>query len=164
MGSCLTLGNELSKETHALTKQEILLGKGTRWRAVGNYSGEVLCRVARSLGFYGDGISFRVVFGQSFQFRVFPGGARITQPRWMLARGILGSGQTWGVSFSPFPNSPGWWCLISFVFLIRISCHKTTHANGYYGAWPGWAVSISVLPLTFIEYFLVPNTVLSNLH
>ena len=22
------------------------------------------------------------------------------------------------------------------------------HANGYYGAWPGWAVSISVLPLT----------------
>ena len=55
--------------------------------------------VAHSLGFYGDGISFRVVFGQSFQFRVFPGGARITQPRWMLARGILGSGRTRGVSF-----------------------------------------------------------------
>ena len=35
LGSCLTLGNELSKETHVLTKQEILLGKGTRWRAVG---------------------------------------------------------------------------------------------------------------------------------
>ena len=30
LGSCLTLGNELSKETHVLTKQEILLGKGTR--------------------------------------------------------------------------------------------------------------------------------------
>ena len=28
--SCLTLGNELSEETHVLTKQEILLGKGTR--------------------------------------------------------------------------------------------------------------------------------------
>ena len=28
-GSCLTLGNELSKETHVLIKQEILLGKGT---------------------------------------------------------------------------------------------------------------------------------------
>ena len=26
----LTLGNELSEETHVLTKQEILLGKGTR--------------------------------------------------------------------------------------------------------------------------------------
>ena len=30
LGSCLTLGSELSKETHVLTKQESLLGKGTR--------------------------------------------------------------------------------------------------------------------------------------
>ena len=30
LGSCLTLGNELSEETHVLTKQEILLGKGAR--------------------------------------------------------------------------------------------------------------------------------------
>ena len=29
LGSWLTLRNELSKETHVLTKQEILLGKGT---------------------------------------------------------------------------------------------------------------------------------------
>ena len=80
---------------------------------------------------------------------VLPGGAHIAQPRWMLARGILESG--WileSVSFRPFPDSSGWWWLISSVFLIRISCYKTTHANGYYGAWPGWAVSISVLPLT----------------
>ena len=28
---------------------------------------------------------------------------------------------------------------------FRISCHKTTHANGYYGSWPGWAVPVSVL-------------------
>ena len=28
LGSCLTLGNELSEETHMLTNQEILLGKG----------------------------------------------------------------------------------------------------------------------------------------
>ena len=27
VGSCLTLRNELSKETHVLTKQEILLGR-----------------------------------------------------------------------------------------------------------------------------------------
>ena len=66
----------------------------------------------------------------------------------MLSRGILGSGWTRSVSSRPFPNSSGWWWLISSVFLIRISCHKTTHANSYYGAWPGWAVSISVLPLT----------------
>ena len=30
LGSCLTLGNELSEETHVLTKKEILLGKRTR--------------------------------------------------------------------------------------------------------------------------------------
>ena len=30
LGSCLTLRNELSKGTHVLTKQEILLGKGTQ--------------------------------------------------------------------------------------------------------------------------------------
>ena len=30
LGSCLTLGNELSKETHVLTRQEILLGKDSR--------------------------------------------------------------------------------------------------------------------------------------
>ena len=66
----------------------------------------------------------------------------------MLLRRILGSGRTGGVSSWPFPNSSGCWWLISSVFLIRISCHKTTHADGYYGAWPGWAVSISVLPLT----------------
>ena len=54
------------------------------------------------------------------------------------------------------PHSSGWWWLISSVFLIRISCHKTTHANGYYGACPGWAVSISVLPLTKIScHFLL---------
>ena len=30
LGSCLTLGNELSEETHVLIKEEILLGKGTQ--------------------------------------------------------------------------------------------------------------------------------------
>ena len=137
---------------HMLTKQEILLGRAPGWRAGGwGNPGELLCHVARSLGFGGDGISFWVVFGQSFLFRVFPGGAGIAQPRWMLLRGILGSGRTHGVSFWPFPNSSGWWWLISSAFLIRISCHKTTHANGYYGAWPGWAVSISVLPLIVLH-------------
>ena len=61
--------------------------------------------------------------------------SRVRKPRTALPRG---SQCTCGVSFKPFPNSSGWWRLISSVFLIRISCHKTTHANGYYGAWPGW--------------------------
>ena len=98
--------------------------------------------MARSLGFYGDGISFWVVFGQSLKFRVFPGG----KTGWMLVRGILGSGRTHGL-LSPFPEL--FLLVVAYsVFLIRISCHKTTHANGYDGARPGWAVSISVLPLT----------------
>ena len=29
-GSCLTLGNKLSEETHVLIKQEILLGRGVQ--------------------------------------------------------------------------------------------------------------------------------------
>ena len=40
----------------------------------------------------------------------------------------------------------GW--LISSVFLTRTSLPKTTHENRYYGAWPGWEVSVRVLPLT----------------
>ena len=64
LGSCLTVGNELFKETHVLTKQ-VLLGKGTRVesRRVREPRRTAL---ARSLGFYGDGISFRVFFSQSF--------------------------------------------------------------------------------------------------
>ena len=98
--------------------------------------------------FYSDGISFRVVFSQSFWLRVLPGGARLVQSRWMPMRRILGDGWTCGVSFRPFPNSSSWWWLTRPVFLTRTSCHKTTHANGYYGAWPGWVVSVSVLLLT----------------
>ena len=33
-----------------------------------------------------------------------------------------------------FPNSSGWWWLVSSVFLTRTSCCKITHANGYYDA------------------------------
>ena len=119
------------------------------WRAGGEGNpGEQLCHVTCRLRFYDDGISFRVVFSQSFWLRVLPGGETLVQPRWMPERRILGCGQTCGVSFWPFPNSSSWWRLISSVFLTRTSCLKTTHANGYRGAWPGRAVSIRVLPLT----------------
>ena len=74
----------------------------------------------------------------------------------MPERRILGGGQTGGVSFRPFPNSSGWWRLISSLFLTRTACRKTTHASGYCGAWPGWVVSINVFPLTvLITGFLV---------
>ena len=103
--------------------------------------------MAHSLRFYGDGISFQVVFGHHSNSGSFlVAHALLSQDecckrdsgKWMDTQRLL----------STFPNSSGRWWLISSVFLIRISCHNTTHANGYYGAWPGWAVSISVLPLT----------------
>ena len=55
--------------------------------------------MAHSLGFYVDGISFWVVFSQSFLLRVLPGGVRIGQPRWMPERRILGGGRTHGITF-----------------------------------------------------------------
>jgi len=141
--SCLTLRNEFSKETHVLTKQEILLAKGAREER----SRARECR--RTALPHGLQILWRwAVFRQSFWLRVLPGGACLVPPRWMPLRRILRGSCTCGVSFWPFLNSPGWWWLISSVFLTRTSCPKTTHASGYYGAWPGWAVSVSVFPLT----------------
>ena len=65
LGSCLTHGNELSEETHVLTKQEILLGKGAWWRTVGSGNQELSHGLQSR--FYGDRISFPlVVFSQSF--------------------------------------------------------------------------------------------------
>ena len=119
--------------------------RAPKWRAVG--VGGQLCRMACSLGFHGDGISFRVVLSQSFWLRVHPGGVHLVQPRWMPERRILGGGQTGGVSFWPFLSSSGWWRLISSLFLTRTSCRKTTYANSYYAARPGWVVSVSMLPL-----------------
>ena len=50
-----------------LTKQEILLERSI-WVDSGRVREpkSLLCHVAHSLGFYDDGISFRIVFGQSF--------------------------------------------------------------------------------------------------
>ena len=59
-------------------------------------------------GFYGDGISFQIVSGQSFWLRVLPGGVYMFQPRWIPARKILGGWQDKAPppsSFWPLPNS-----------------------------------------------------------
>ena len=67
-----------------LTKQEALRGTGAQVesRRVRGPRG-LLCHMAHRLGFYGDGISFQLVFGQSLLLRVLPGGTHIAQPRWM---------------------------------------------------------------------------------
>ena len=103
LGSCLILRNELSKDTHVLTKQEILLGKGT-WveSSRAREPRRTALPVACGFWFYGDGISFRVVFSQLFWLRVLPGGVHLVQPRWMPEGRILGGGRTCGISFWPF--------------------------------------------------------------
>ena len=155
LGSCLTLRNELSEQAHLLTKQEILLGKGTR---VESSRGREPRRTALL-----HGLQSRVLW----RWEQFPGGL------WPI---ILIQGLSWqhthpSAKMDAREKDSGKWtdlrCLLSTfpelfplvvaysVFLIRISCHKTTHANGYYGAWPGWAVSISVLPLTKLVYIIL---------
>ena len=109
--------------------------RAPRWRAVGKGTQEN-CSAAwlEVLGFMVMGL----VSGWSLANHsnsVFPGGACIAQPRWMLARGILGSERTGSVSFDLSWTLPAGGGLLVNAFLIRISCHKTTHANGYYGAW-----------------------------
>ena len=49
-----------------LTKEELLLGKGTRVESSRVREPRRTALRQLSLGFYGDGISFWVVFGQSF--------------------------------------------------------------------------------------------------
>ena len=135
-----------------LTKQETLLEEGT-WVESSRVRESKRTALSRATwlavsGFMVMGFVSRWSLANHFNSESFLVVAHITQSRWMLARGILASGRTRGVSFRHFLNSSGWRWLISSLFLIRISCHKATHANGYYGTWPGWAVSVSVLPLT----------------
>ena len=74
MGFCLTLGNELFQETHVLTRKRLFGEGATGWRAAGSGNpGELLCHVAHSFRFFGDGVSFRVISGQSFRLTVLPG-------------------------------------------------------------------------------------------
>ena len=64
-------------------------------------------------------------------------------------RGILGSVRTCGVLESPFDLSGT--LPVGGGLLVPCSLSGSpviTHANSYYGAWPGWAVPMSVLPLT----------------
>ena len=67
--------------------------------------------------------------------------------------------RTHGHMASPFDlsqiSSSQWW-LVSAVFLTRPSCCKITHTNCYYGAWTGWAVLVSVFPLTILLLGIYP--------
>ena len=63
----MALGNDLSKETHMLRKQETSLGRGAqaeRRRARGPDG--LLCHIASSLKVHSDGMSFQVVAVSGF--------------------------------------------------------------------------------------------------
>ena len=122
------------------------MAPGHRAAGEGN-PGELLCHVAHSLRFYGDGIDFQVVFGQSFWFWVRPGGTRINQPRWMLDRDS-GKWTDTRCLLLTFPKL--FRLVVAYYFPIPYQdlLSKTTHANCYQRSWPGKAVSVGVLPLT----------------
>ena len=92
MGSCLALRKELSEETRA-DKTRDFIGKRTR----------VESRKVREPRRTGDGMVMGLVSGWSLANHSNSESClvahSITQPRWMLASGILGSGRTRGVSF-----------------------------------------------------------------
>ena len=83
VGSCLTLRNELSKETGADKARNFIGKEHPGGEQEGNRAQENCSATVHSLRFSGDGVSFHVVSGQSFQSRVFPSGMPITQPRWI---------------------------------------------------------------------------------
>ena len=83
--------NELSEETHGLTKQETLLRMGTRGEnSRAREPRRTALHVACSLRFYGNGVSFWVVSGRSLWLSILPGGAWVTQPGWISAIRIMG--------------------------------------------------------------------------
>ena len=155
VGSCLTLRKELSEEDMCWQSKR-LYWKGPPGR---EHLGELLCLVSPSLGFMVMGLVSGLSLANQSDSS-FLVGILIAQPRRMPARRVWGHGQKHGVSLWPFPDSSGCWWLISSVFLTRTFYHKITHTNGCYGAWPGWAVSVSVLLLrlpwetSYRRYFL----------
>ena len=100
VGSCLTLGDVLPEETHALTKEETSLGRGARVesRRVREPRRTALPPGSQS-GVLWPWDSFPGCFWPITGLRVLPGGAHADQPRWTPARRILGGGRTRGVSF-----------------------------------------------------------------
>ena len=127
--SCLILETKLFSETHALTKQEISLGRGTQEES-SRIRGprELLCHVAHSLWFCGDGVTHSLTQGPSWR-KVhlsaktdFSVRAEIWEAGHLLH--LLSSPKFSQLVFSG-----------SIMFLIGTSCCETTQGKQ---AWPTW--------------------------
>ena len=132
-----------------LTKKKALLGRGSRWRAAGGVREprRTALPCGCSLGFYGNGVSFQVVSGQSSSSPM-PGLAR--GPSWWhtsLGQDGFQRQGSWEVGQLLPPTGPSQILLVSFqgsiMFLVRAYCCETAHASGYYCAWPRWAGSVN---------------------
>ena len=141
-------------------KAKGVIGKGPPGQRAGGWGspGELLCHVARSLRVYGDGVSFQVVSGQSFdsgaswrrmQYLTEMDASEEDSGRWK---------DIWHLLLT-FPKL--FWLVVpcGSMFLPRASCCKNHSHKWLYGAWPGWAVSVSVFPLTCVpkRHFGVTN-------
>ena len=95
-----------------LTKQEILLGKGTRLESsrVREPRRTALPWLAVS-GFMVMGLFSGWSLANHSNSDFFLVAHTLPQPRWMLVRGILGSGRTHGVSFT-FPEL--FWLVVAY--------------------------------------------------
>ena len=124
-GSCLTLGNKLSKETHVLTKQEIYREGAPRRRAVGFV-------LTQDSSWWCTHCSAKMDATENYPWR------------WL---------DTWCLLLT-FPELFRLVVTYQLLTRTRTSCHKITHTNGYYGAWPGWAVSVSFVHFKYVWFYI----------
>ena len=116
VGSCLTLRSELSKETHMLTKQETLWGRGS-WAESSRVREPRRtawpCTWLALLGFMVVGlVSWLFLANRSDSGSFLVAHSLLSQDRFQW-EGFWEVGRTYGLasplSFWPFLNSPCWW-------------------------------------------------------
>ena len=118
-------------------------------RAAEEGNPELLCHMACSLRFYGNGVSFLVVSGQLSCSPIF---GLAQGPSWWYMHLLAkmdsiaeNSGRLGKAGCLLSPTSPSQILPVSLqgstMFPIRAFCYETAHASGYYCAWPRWAVS-----------------------
>ena len=132
-----------------LRKQEILLGKGAR---VESRRGREPRRTALPRGlafldFVVMGLVSRLSLANNSDSESFLGVHSLFTQMDAREKDSGRWSDMWCLLLT-FPELSGWWWLISSVFLARTSRHKRAHADGYCGAWPGWAASARGLCLS----------------
>ena len=95
--------------------------------------------MACSLRYYADRISFQLSLASHSDSESF------LVVHALLSQGGCQRKEFWEV-VGRFPNSSGWWWLISSMFLTRTSYCKITHTGGCNGAWPWSAILVNVSP------------------